>query len=114
MSGFARSVALGQMESDSQKTYGADDTDFVLHQTHGKPGTVMSVKIRWVLERAIKRMSFRELQRKNCPNKRETARRLSMRRAVSNSSRGNRTPIELFACPVSHWPGYLAKAIVCL
>jgi hypothetical protein len=34
------------MLSDSHKTYGLDGTDFMLHQTYGNPGTVVSVKIR--------------------------------------------------------------------
>jgi hypothetical protein len=31
----------GQMQSDSDKTYGPDDTDFLRHQTYGNSGTVV-------------------------------------------------------------------------
>ena len=35
---FAWSVALGQIRSDSQKTYGPYGTDFVRHQRYEFPG----------------------------------------------------------------------------
>jgi hypothetical protein len=57
----ARSAAPGQIQSESQKTYGPDSTDFVLQETYGNSGTALSVKIRSVLDRATKRMSFREV-----------------------------------------------------
>ena len=47
LSRLANSVqadALRQMQSDSQKTYGLDDTDYVLQETNGNPG------IRWLID----------------------------------------------------------------
>ncbi len=36
------SAALGQMQSDSDKTYGPDDTDFVRWKRYGFPGAELS------------------------------------------------------------------------
>jgi hypothetical protein len=39
---FVRFDASGQRSSDSNKTYGRDDTEFVSHQTYGNSGSVVS------------------------------------------------------------------------
>ena len=43
---FAQSDGIGQMQSDSQPTYGPADTEFVRHQTYGNSETMVSIKIR--------------------------------------------------------------------
>ena len=39
---FAQSDASGQRSSDSDKTYGRDDTEFLRHQTYDYPEAVLS------------------------------------------------------------------------
>jgi hypothetical protein len=47
---FAWSAASGQGSSDSEKTYGPDDTDLVRHQWYGNPGTVLLNRRFWLSE----------------------------------------------------------------
>ena len=98
---FVRSAAPGQMHSDSDKTYGITRSDMVRHQTYGNPGIVVSLKIPSFFDRATTRLSFRELNRKNCLNRR--CRTAWQRRLLTDAEYGllsaqARSPVSQIDC----------------